>query len=128
MLVEELARHEHKARRAEAALEGRALDEGFLHRIKLSAFFDRPHFSALGELREIQAARYRGAVDEHGAAPAQPLAAALARAEQAEVLAQNLDQRLVRGDLRLDGLAVQLEVNGSSQGPCIPPRGSWGAR
>ena len=34
MLLEQLVRHQHEARRAEAALEGAALDEGLLHRIE----------------------------------------------------------------------------------------------
>src|SRR4029077_3690192 len=42
-LVEQLARHQDEARRAEAALEGRALDECLLHRIKPIASLDGLH-------------------------------------------------------------------------------------
>ena len=57
---------------------------------------------AVDERGEIEAARHGRAVDEDGAAAAQPLAAAFARAEQVEALLQQLDQRLVRRDVGRD--------------------------
>src|SRR5882672_10528415 len=111
MFVQQLPRHQHEPRRAEAALERGALDERFLHRVQLLPFFHRLHVRTFRERRKVQAPGHGGAVDQHGAAPAQPLPAAFARAEEAELLAQHLHQRLVRRDLRLDRLAVQPELD-----------------
>src|SRR2546423_14671397 len=102
ILVEKLPRHQDEARRAEAALEGGALDECFLHRVELARALYGLYMCALGERREVQTARHRRAVDEHRAAAAEALPAALARPVQTERVAQHLDQRLVRRDLRLD--------------------------
>ena len=68
---------------------------------------------AVHERREIEAARHGGAVDQHRAAAAQPLRAALARAEQLEAVAQDFDDRLVLGDLRRYRLAVEGEIDGA---------------
>src|SRR5436190_20601766 len=113
MLVQQLARHQDEPRRAEAALEAAAFDERFLHRVEPAAILDGRYLAALGERSQIQTAGHGTAVDEHRAAAAQALPAALARAEQAEGVLQNLDQRLVRRHLRLDRLAVQAESDGS---------------
>src|SRR5262245_47072844 len=118
MLVEQLARHQDEAGRTEAALERGALDERFLDHIEGFAGFDGRNLRSLGQGRQVQAPGHRRSVHQHGAAAAQPLAAAFARAVQAERIAQHLDQRLVRGDLRRDRLAVERESNFPSHLPC----------
>src|SRR5580704_10280871 len=88
MAVEQLLGHQYESGRAEAALERALLDEGLLDRVERAVGverLDRRHLGAVRERREIEAARHRGAVDDHGAAPAQALAAALARAVQREL-------------------------------------------
>src|SRR5439155_508004 len=94
VLLEQLARHEDEPRRAEAALQAAAFDERFLHRVEPAAGLDGRYFAALGERSEIQAAGHGVAIDEDRAAAAQALPAAFARAEEAECVLQNLDQRL----------------------------------
>src|SRR5882672_4121287 len=110
MLVQELPRHQHEPGGAEAALEGARLDERLLHRIQLAAAFNSLYVRAFGERREVQAPGHRGALDQHGAAAAEPLPAALARAVEPERVAQHLNQRLVRRDLRLDAFTIELEL------------------
>src|SRR2546423_362012 len=111
MLIQELARHQHESRRAETALERRALDECFLHGVELRACLHRLHLRSLGQGGEVEATGHGGAVDQYRAAAAQPLAAAFARAEEPELLAQHLDQRLVRRHLRLDAFTVKPELD-----------------
>src|SRR3989449_4997166 len=111
VVLEQLAGHQDKAGRAEAALQAAAFDERFLHRVEAAASLDGRYFAALGERSEIQAAGHGAAVDEHRAAAAEALPAAFARAEEAECVLQDFDQRLVRRHLRLHRLAVQAELN-----------------
>src|SRR5678815_1499859 len=118
VLVEELARHQDETGGAEAALEGAALDERFLHRVGFGIAFDRNDVSSLGQRGEVETPRNRAAIDEQSATAAQALAAALARAVQAERSLQYLHQSLVRLDLRLDCFAVQAELNGASHFFC----------
>ena len=47
MLVEQLPRHQHEPRRAEAALERGALDERLLHGVELAAALHGLHLRAL---------------------------------------------------------------------------------
>src|SRR6202008_3484649 len=105
--------HEHKARRAEAALERAAIDEGPLHDRQRAIGierFDGGDALAVGPGRKIKAAGHRLVVDQHGAAAAQALAAAFARAEQIEAL-QELDQVAMRLDVGRDRLAVEREID-----------------
>jgi len=113
IFIQQLARHQHEPRRAEAALEGARLDERFLDGVEFLALLHSLHVRALGERREVQAAGHRGAIHEHGAAAAKPLSAAFARAIEAELLAQHLDQRLVWRDLRFDRFAIQAKLHGT---------------
>ena len=69
---------------------------------------------AVNEGREIEATRDGGAIDQHGAAAAQPLRAAFARAEEIKAIAQNLDDGLMGRDLGRDLLAVEGEVDGAA--------------
>src|SRR5580693_578156 len=105
--------HEHKTRRAEAALERAAIDEGLLHDRQRAIGiegFDGSNALAIDPGREIKAARHRLVVDQHGATAAQALAAAFARAEQVEAL-QQLDQVAMRLDLGRNFLAVEREID-----------------
>ena len=121
MLVEQLLRHQDEAGRAKAALEGAGLDEGLLHRIELvrrrrgasTVVTSAPSTKD----REVEAAGHRLAVHQHGAAAAQALPAALARAEQIEFASAALDEVVVRRDLGRDRPAVEGEADGAS--PCI---------
>jgi hypothetical protein len=94
MLVEQLRHHHDETRRAIAALERRGLDERLLHRAELLWSIEALHRDDLGtidELGEVEAAGYRQAIDQYGAATAQPLAAAFARAGEPELVLQQLD-------------------------------------
>src|SRR5215471_19084251 len=102
-------RHEHKTGRAEAALEGAAVDKGLLNRGKLAVrveALDGRNASAVGANREIETARNGDAIDENGTAAAKPLAAAFTRATKAE-LVQELDEIEVRLDDRARLAAVK---------------------
>src|SRR5215471_13488099 len=116
MGVEQLRRHQHEARRAVSALEGAGLDEGFLHgieivRARVRERLDRRYLGAVDERGQVEAAGDGRAVHQHGAAPAQALAAALARAHQIEVALQQLDEVVMRLDLGRDLLAVEGEAD-----------------
>src|SRR6202040_249816 len=77
MRGQQLRRHQHESGRAKAALERTRLDEGFLHRVQRVAIgkaLDGDELGAVGEHGEVETARHRRAVDQHGAAAAQPLA------------------------------------------------------
>src|SRR5215469_2766402 len=108
---EQLPRHQDKARRAKAALESAGLDEGLLHRIERLALLHGLDPRAVDERREIEAARHGFAVDQHGAAAAQALAAAFARAEKVEALLQQLDERQMGFDRGRDRLAIEGEAD-----------------
>src|SRR5580704_10127336 len=127
MAVEQLLGHEDEPGRAEAALERALLDEGLLHRIEAAVRverLDRRHLGAVREGGEIETARHRGAVDEHGAAAAQALAAALARAVERELVAQHLEDGVVRRDLGADRLAVEGEADDAAGHNYSSPSGS----
>ena len=59
---------------------------------------DGGHVGAVDERRKIETAGHRAPVDQHGAAAAQSLAAGFARAGEAELRLQELDQIVVRLD------------------------------
>src|SRR5262245_59912070 len=112
MRLQQLRRHQHEARRAVPALEGAGLDEGFLHgaeieRVRIRERLDGPHLGAVDEGGQVEAAGDGRAVHQHGAAAAQSLAAALARAHQIEFALQQLDEVVMRLDLGRDLLAVE---------------------
>ena len=65
--------------------------------------------AALALEAEHEAREHRLAVDEHGAGAALAELAAVLGAGQPEVLAQDLEQRLVRRERDLDRLAVHAE-------------------
>src|SRR5260370_1180859 len=118
MRADELSRHQYKAGRAEAALKGAAFHESLLDRVELAVgghMLDRHHLAAVRKRSQKQAARHRAAIDQDGAAAAQPLRATLARTEQIEAQLQDLDQILMRRDLGRDRLAVEGETDGAAQ-------------
>src|SRR5262245_24095761 len=131
MLLKQLARHQHEPRRAEAALGRARLQEGFLHRAELAIrreVLDGRDLLAVGECREIEAARHGGAVDKHGAAAAQALRAALPRTEEIEPVAQQLENGLMRRDRGRDLLAVKGETYRSHQSSNGAPCAARSAR
>jgi hypothetical protein len=116
ILVEQLLDHQHEAGRAEAALERAMLDECLLYGVEgavLVERFDRFDPGAVGESGEIEAARHRAAVDDEGAATAEPLAAAFPCAIKAERITHDLQQ----GVMRRDGCGHRLAIEGEGDGP-----------
>ena len=113
ILFEQLMRHQDETRRAEAALERAAIDEGLLHlgqRAIGIEMFDGRDLLAVDPDAEIEAAGHGDVVDQHGAAAAQALAAAFARAEQIEAL-QQFDEIAMRLDGGRDRFAVEREID-----------------
>src|SRR5262249_27825458 len=96
-------------RRAEAALQGRVLEEFLLHGVQLVALGDALHrrdLAALGFGSEHQARADDLAVADYGAGAAIARAAAFLAARQVELVTQHVEQRLLRFAEELDGLAV----------------------
>src|SRR5262249_49241314 len=84
-LLKQLMSHENKAGRAETALEGARIDEGLLHRRKLTSgieMLDGGDALSINLDSEIEAARHSRAVDKNRTAAAKPLTAAFTRAKQ----------------------------------------------
>src|SRR5262249_55638001 len=140
ILVQQLARHQNEAGRAEAALERARLDEGLLDRIELLAIreaFDRLEARAVGEHGKKQTTGDGAAVEDDGAAAPQPLGAALARAAEPELL-QQLDQILMRRHGRRHRLAVERKADGTRRrhglappeplAPSLPQKAASGRR
>jgi hypothetical protein len=126
MLVQQLGRHHDEAGGAVAALERARLDERLLHRtepIRGIEAFDGRHLGAVDEQGEIETAGHRAAVHQHGAAAAQTLAAGLARAGEPELRLQQLDQVVVRLDIRRDRHAVEGETDGTLRTHVMTLRG-----
>src|SRR5256712_9331975 len=97
---------------AVAALGGAQRREGFLQRVQSAALrqpFHRLDAAALAREAEHQARQHGRAVEQHGARAAFAQFAAVLRAGEGEILAQHLEQRLVRSEGDLDRLAVQLQ-------------------
>src|SRR5256885_9610722 len=103
---------EQERRGAIAALRRAELGEGVLQGVQLAAAghsFDRAHAPSRTGEAEHQTREYGGVVDEHGARAALTQLAAVLGAREAQVLAQHLEQRLVRREGHLDGIAVHVE-------------------
>src|SRR6202041_3510023 len=106
-------RHQDESRRTETALERTLLDESLLHRTEVNVVIevlDRRDGFAVDESRRIQAARHGDVVDDHGAATAETLAAALASAIQIQP-AQQFDEIFVSLDKHLSLASVQHETD-----------------
>ena len=87
---------------AEAALRHLLVDPGLLHRVQLAVLrqpFERGDLGALHRGHRPDARPHRLALDEHRAGAALAEAAAEARALQAEVVAQDVEQRRRRVDV-----------------------------
>lgn len=112
MGVKQLPRHQHEARRTKTALERPGFDERLLHGIKtVSArldLFDRPYISTINQGCQRQTARYRLAVDDHGAAATKALGTTFTRTEYPLTL-QDLDEILVIADSQAHGLTIEGE-------------------
>src|SRR6266550_6705243 len=121
---QELMGHQHETGRAEAALEGARLYEGLLDRRQPARIqmLDRGYAFSVHAHREIKATRHRHVIDQNGAAAAQPLAAALARAEQS-LLVQQLDQIAVRLDGEADCAAIQRKADRAGLAHSSPSMG-----
>ena len=106
-------RHE-LARDTEAALGGTGLEERFLERVEPVADgqpLHRRDRGAIGLDAEHQARVDALAVDDDGARAALPDEAALLRAGQTEVVAQDVEQRVVDLDVHGSGPAVDGDVD-----------------
>jgi hypothetical protein len=113
-LGQQLGRHQDESGGAEAALRCATFEEGLLHRREFAVGrkpFDGDYIRALRKRRKIKTAGHRLPIDQHRAATAQPLRAALARTEQLEPLLQDLDQILVRRNVGRDLLAIEREMD-----------------
>src|SRR5256884_1246058 len=109
---EQCLRGEEKRRRAIAALRRAQLGEGVLQRVQLAARghpLDRPHAPSRAGEAEHQTGEHGRAVDDHGARAALTQLAAVLGAREPQILAQHLEQGLVRREGHLDGLAVHVE-------------------
>src|SRR5437667_6065307 len=116
MGVEQLRRHQQKARRAVAALEGARLDECLLYgaerlRPRIRERLARLHIGRFDKGSQVEAAGHCCAVHQHGAAAAHALSAALARAHEIEFPLQHLNEVVVRLDLGRNLLAVEGEAD-----------------
>src|SRR5215831_8151056 len=112
MAFQELVRHQHESRCAEAALERTRLYESLLHRRQsgLIEMLDGRDLRPVRAHREIETARNRDIIHQHCAAAAQTLAAGFARAGQAE-LVQQLDESPMRLDNGAHRAIVQREAD-----------------
>ena len=94
-LVMEGGRGDDETRRAKAALQRIAGDEGFLHGMQRLAAdaLDGDHRPAARRARGKETARHRLAVEQHGAGAAHASAADELGAGEADLLAQHVDQQ-----------------------------------
>ena len=105
---------EQEGGRAVAALRRARVGESFLQRMKAgraSHALDGFDAATFGVESEHEAGEHRAAVDEDGARAAFAEFAAVLRAHQVQVFAQNFEQRLVRRECHLRRLAVQSEFD-----------------
>ena len=112
MPLQDVARHDQHARRAEAALQGVALVEMPAqqrhHRIAAQPF-ERHDRAAVGHDGERQARARRNAVHHHGAGAAGAMLAAEMRRGEPAAVAQEVGQRLTRLHVIVDLHAIQFD-------------------
>src|ERR1700688_582154 len=107
--VQKGLRRDQQARRAETALQCRMLEELLLQRVELGAprqAFDRLDRVTLGLDRKHQARADEAAVDDHAAGAAIAGAATFLAARQVELVAQRVQEGLLRLAQEFGGLAV----------------------
>ena len=114
VLRQKLFGNEEEAGRAVAALGRARVGEGLLQRVQ--ALFrqhplDRLDATALGFEAEHEAGEHASSVNQHGAGTALAQLAAVFRAREIQVFTQDFEQRLVRREGDLRGLAVQREFD-----------------
>src|SRR2546425_10452053 len=112
LALEEGEDGQEDAGRAEAALHGAVPHERLLQRVEAAVTLEstqRGDSAPTNRGRQHQAARGRTAVEQHRADPAYPLVAAFLDVEDAERVAQHLEQRLVGAHLDLARSAVEHE-------------------
>src|SRR5438445_548812 len=110
LALEEREDGEEHARGAEAALHGAVTHEGLLQRVQAAVALDpaqRRHGPSAQGRRQHEAARRRPAVEQHRADAAHALVTALLDVEDAERVAQHLEQRLVGAHLDLARPSVE---------------------
>src|SRR2546426_11150070 len=115
VVLHQVDRAHHHARRAEAALQPVAVVEGHLHRVQLAVLrrqaLDGGDLGAMHLCGQHVAGLHRLAIDVHGAGTALRRVAADVRAGEAQVLAQELDEQGRWRDLACDRRAVHLECD-----------------
>ena len=114
ILVEQRLRRHQDARRAIAALRAAQVGERGLQRVQrrpAGEAFDRLDGLALAFDRQHEAGEQRLSVHQHGARAALAQFAAVLGAGQVEVLAQHLEQRLVRREQQFRVLAVDAQCH-----------------
>src|SRR5438105_4944399 len=115
MPLEQFPGHQDKSWRAKTTLESAVLDERLLDRVQLiagSESLDGNDFGAIHKSRQIKTPAHRDSIDERRTAAAEPLPATFTCPKKTELAAQNLEQGLVRSDLRNSRPPVQLESYG----------------
>ena len=109
---QQVSRGDDHAWNAEAALNGAGFDERLLHRIELSVSaqsFDRDDILAIAFDGEHETSVDRTAVQQHRAGAALAFGAAFFRAGQIQLVAQRLEQRVMRLHIERSGCAVDGE-------------------
>src|SRR5258706_11893019 len=109
--VEQRLRGEQHPRRAVAALGGALFGERGLQRMQLRSVrhpLDREDLSVADLEREREAGEHRDPIDQYGARAALAELAAMLRPRERELLAEHLEQRVVR--LRRDGMRLAVHT------------------
>src|SRR5437867_10396924 len=112
LALQEGERGQEHSGRAEAALHGAVAHERVLQRVQAAVALEAPqrhHRAAAQAGGQHQARRHRPAVEQHRADAAHALVAAFLDVEDAERLAQQLEQRLVGAHVDLARPAVEDE-------------------
>ena len=112
---EQRLRRDQLARDAEPALRGTRVEERLLERMQLTVggeALDRRDAPTVGLDREDEARIDAHVIEQHGARAALADEAALLRAGQPEVVAQDLEERVVRLDLDAARAAVDGQLDG----------------
>ena len=124
MAVQVPLRRQDHARGAEPALRAGVVEERLLEQVQLAVDREPAHgrdLTAVGLDGEHQARVHRLAVEQDGAGPADPLAAAELDLGGAGLGAQQLQQRLVQGDPGLGLPPVDLRDRVASSPSCRYP-------